>query len=409
MKFDYVATTDEGHIKKGSVRAESKRAVSDQLRQQGLIIMSIKAEGEIRSSGSAQPDMARVFRFSRISRLEKIMFVRNLATMLKSGLSLVETLGVVRDQANSKKLKQVTQLIIDNVSNGKTLAGSLQQHSPIFSKTVIGMVRAGEASGTLERNLDYIAHELERDYELRRKVVGAMIYPAIVLSATVMLGIGLSIFILPKLVKMFDTFRLELPGLTQAFLNIASFLVDYGIYVLIAFVASLVGLRFISKLRSVRPFLHKINIKLPFTGKLVRDLNLARLTRMLSILLKSGITITESIEITESSVSNIHYKRELERALRGINKGGSLASSMDNEEVIPSMVRRLIGVGEKTGKLEESLHYLAEFYEDEVDSITKNLSSVVEPILLVVIGVVLGFLAVAIISPIYQFTGALQR
>ncbi|MFA5134900.1 MAG: type II secretion system F family protein [Patescibacteria group bacterium] len=409
MKFDYVATTEDGHIEKGSVQAASKGAVLDGLRQRGLIIMSVTGEGQGRQPKPAANAVVRSLRFGRVSQLDKIMFVRNLGTMLKSGLPLVETLSVVRDQADSKKLKLVTDSVLKDVSNGKTLAASLEQHGNVFSKTVVGMVHAGEASGTLERNLDYIADELERDYELRRKVVSAMIYPAIILSGTLALGIGLSIFILPKLVKMFDTFRVELPGLTQTFLDVATFLVDYGLYVIVGFVAFIIGLRFIARVRHVRSLLHKLVLKLPFIGKLVRDLNLARLTRMLSVLLKSGIIITESIEITEGAVGNIHFKRELGRALSGISKGGSLASSLDNEDIFTPMVRRLVGVGETTGKLEESLAYLADFYEEEVNTITKNLSSVIEPVLLVIIGVVLGFLAVAIISPIYQFTGALSR
>jgi len=208
---------------------------------------------------------------------------------------------------------------------------------------------------------------------------------------------------------MFDTFRLDLPLTTEVFLGVANFLVDYGIYVLIIILVGLVLLKIVSKTKRFKPFFHKIYLKMPIFKKVIKDLNLARMNRSLSILLKSGVTINESLEIATMAVGNVQYENILKDSMAKVKKGTPLATAISHEEYVPSMVNKMIAIGEKTGKLEESLFYLADFYEEEVDNITKNISTVIEPILLIVIGLVLGFLAVAIISPIYQFTGQLQR
>jgi len=315
----------------------------------------------------------------------------------------------ISDQSTSKKMKAIIEQITINVNNGRTLASSLAMYPKIFNGIFIGMVRVGEASGTLERNLEYIANELEKDYDLTRKVKSAMLYPVIVLSATVILGTGLTIFILPKIVDMFNTFKLDLPLTTQIFLAIANFLVEYGIYILVVVVVGIIGLRIMSKRKKFKKYFHKLYLKIPIFKKIIMNLNLARLNRSLSILLKSGVTINDSLEIATMAVENVQYKDILKQAMVKVKKGNSLTTAISHEQYIPSMVNKMIAVGEKTGKLEESLLYLADFYEEEVDNTTKNISTVIEPVLLIVIGLVLGFLAVAIISPIYQFTGSLQR
>ena len=406
MRYQYIATTRSGSIQRGTLEASSKEEVVKNLQARKLMIISIHQEKKIAVTTKS---ILGGLRLGHIPMLDKVIFARHLAIMIRSGLSLTEALDIIQEQASSKKLKRITQSVLESVNNGQTLAASLSRFPKVFSGVFIGMVKVGEASGTLEQNLDHVATELEKDYELRRKVKSAMIYPAIVLAATFILGIGLTIFILPKLVKMFDTFKVELPVVTRIFLDIANLLVDYGLYVLVGLVILGVLLRLLVKSKAARPFFHKIYLHLPIVKKISKNVNLARLARVLAILLKSGVTINESLVITADVVGNVLYKRELGKAITEIKKGRSLALSMTNEEYIPKMANKMIAVGEKTGKLEESLFYLAGFYEEEVDNTTKNLSTILEPALLIIIGLVLGFLAVAIISPIYQFTGSLSR
>lgn len=407
MEYKYIATTEDGKLKRGTFDSSSKEKVKEYLQQQNLKVVSIhgKQSAEKKSKGLLSANIGG----GKAALLDKIMVAKHLAIMLRAGMALNEALVSISDQTTSKKMKAVIEQITINVNNGQTLASAMELYPKIFDGIFIGMVRVGEASGTLERNLEYIANELEKNYELTRKVKAAMLYPVIVLSATLILGTGLTIFILPKIVNMFETFKLDLPLTTLIFLGIANFLVDYGIYVLIAIVVSMILLRIMSKNKKFKPFFHKMYLQVPIFKKIIKDLNLARMTRSLSILLKSGVTINESLEISTMAVGNVQFENILKASMAKVKKGIPLATAITHDKYIPSMVNKMIAVGEKTGKLEESLIYLADYYEDEVDNTTKNISTVIEPILLIVIGVVLGFLAVAIISPIYQFTGQLQR
>lgn len=403
MEFRYIATTPRGVVQRGTLAADTSTDVVQQLRQRNLSVLSIAAQ----STGFAVAGMGGFG--GRVGSLDKVIFARHLAIMLRAGLSLVEALDTIQGQNESRTMKSVVAELIRNVSNGKSLGDSMSRYPRVFSSIMVGMIRIGEASGTLEENLEYIASELEKDFELRRKVKSALLYPGIVLSATVILGIGLSIFILPKLVQLFDTFRIALPPTTAVFLSIASFLVDYGWYVLGGVGLFIIGLRVALVAPPVRRIMHHLYLRLPVVQRLIRNANIARLTRIVSILLKSGITINESLGITAQAIENSVYRDLLTTAQAGVQKGQTLSSIFATSTYIPDMATRMIGVGERTGKLDSSLGYLASFYEEEVDAATKNLSTVLEPTLLIIIGVVLGFLAVAIISPIYQFTGSLQQ
>ncbi len=407
MEYQYIATTSDGKLERGSIDSSSREKVREFLQQNNLKVVSIhgKQSTNKKSAGLLSANIGG----GKAALLDKIMIAKHLAIMLRVGMALNEALESISDQTTSKKMKMIIEQVTTNVNNGQTLAASLAMYPKIFNGIFIGMVKVGEASGTLERNLEYIANELEKDYDLTRKVKAAMLYPVIVLSATLILGTGLTIFILPKIVDMFETFKLDLPLTTKIFLGVANFLVDYGIYLLIIIVVGMILLRIMSKNKKFKPFFHKIYLKIPIFKKIIKDLNLARLTRSLAILLKSGVTINESLEIATMAVGNVQYEKILRDSMVKVKKGTPLATAISHEEYIPSMVNKMIAVGEKTGKLEESLLYLADYYEEEVDNTTKNISTVIEPILLIVIGLVLGFLAVAIISPIYQFTGQLQR
>jgi type IV pilus assembly protein PilC len=407
MKFEYVATTAAGQLQRGTLDAPSQKAVADALEKQRLMPVTIAAAGTARHLVTG--GMTWQFGKGGVSYIERVTFCRHLSIMLKAGLSIVESLNVILEQTGNKKFRRVITGVIKSVTNGKSLADSLTDYPRVFSGLILGMVRIGEASGTLEKNLDYAASELEKDFELRRKVQAAMLYPVIVLSATVVMGIGISIFILPKLVKMFDSFNVTLPIVTQIFLAIANFLVSYGYILLIALMAVVIAWRLMTRWPTTQPFFHRLYLTVPIFKKIVANVNMARMMRMLSILLKSGVPIIESLEITSGAISNVIYKKLLVNAIDSVQRGRSLASVLSDEKIFPKMANRMIDVGERTGKLDETMTYLSGYYEAEVDNATRNLTSVIEPILLVVIGVVLGLLAVAIISPIYRFTGSIQR
>jgi len=405
MLYTYLVSTRSGEIQNGNIEAITKDLAVQELKDKDLIVLSIHTKRRTEEKRMLHSP----FRFARISALDKILLARHLSVMLKSGLSLTEALEAVQEQAASSKLKRIVRAVIHSVANGQSLSDSLARHGKVFSSVMINMIRIGEESGNLEKNLEHLAVQLEKDYELKKKIVSAMIYPMIILAATVLLGIVLTVFILPKLVDLFSTFRMELPFLTRVFLNIANFLVENGWIVLIVFIGLSVGLRILVKSNFARPFFHKLILNLPIANKLTKYLNLARFARALALLLQSGLTINEGLVITAGTLGNTHYARKLTQAADEVKKGKALASVLSEEKYFPKLIGRMIDVGERTGKLQDSLFYIADFYEEEVDNKTKNLSTVIEPILLIVIGVVLGLLAAAVISPIYQFTGSLRR
>jgi len=404
MLYKYIASAKSGDLKDGTIEAATKELAAKELRSRNLVILSIHEKKTVEKRRLMNDPI----RFSRITPLDKILFARHMSVMLKSGLSLSEALEIVFEQSTSGKLKRIITSVRQSVNNGQPLSGSLEKFKNVFSGIFINMIRVGEASGTLEENLEHLAVQLEKDYELKKKIISAMIYPMIVLFGTFLLGVGLTVFILPKLVNLFSTFKVELPLMTRLFLGLADFLVNYGLYVLIAIAALVVAWRMLLKSKAARPFFHKILLSLPLISKMTRQVNLARLSRALALLLRSGLTINESLKITADTINNVHYKKILERAVVEVKKGKALSSILQREDLFPTMISRMIIVGERTGKLQESLLYIADYYEEELDNQTKNLATVIEPILLVVIGLILGLLAVAIISPIYQLTGSLR-
>jgi len=407
MEFIYVATTRSGKITRGSLEATTRAAATTQIRKKDLLLISL--EEKKGNLGSTTVSVGRRLGLGRVSLLDRVIFARHMALMLRSGLALNEALSVMAEQSDSAKMRNIVGAIEKAISNGESLGAALKKYPRVFSGIFVGMVQVGEASGSLERNLEYVATALEKDYALRRKVIAAMIYPIIILVATFLVGMAMTFFVLPRIVRMFETLRITLPTPTRLFISLAKFLVADGIYVLIGVVILAVLFRVLIRTKATRPFFHRLILGTPFLRNIIRKVNLARITRILAVLLKCGVTINESLVITAQAIDNAVYRKILVRAAEAVKTGKSLAVAFSDESFVSKMTSRMISVGEKTGKLEENLFYLADFYEGDVDQATKNLSSVIGPVLMIIIGVVLGLLAIAIISPIYQFSGSLGR
>ena len=325
--------------------------------------------------------------------------------MIKAGLSLREAVVEVKEQTNSKKFKKVLGSVIRQLNNGKSLAESLSRHPDVFNKIFVNLIKAGEASGTLEENLGYLDSQLEKSYDLRKKIKAAMLYPIIILiAATGLVGV-LSVFVLPKLIPLFESFNVELPLPTRILLWLIKSFQAYGFFIFGGIAFLVVFFAFISRFKPVKNINHRIILRLPIVGKLNKKINLAYFARTLGVLIKSGIPIVESFDITASTLNNVVYQKQVKKAALEVQRGEQIAKYFKaRPRLFPSIFSRMISVGEKTGKLDESLLYLAEFYEKEVDDATKNLSTVLEPILLVIIGFIVGFIAVSIIMPIYKIT-----
>ncbi len=344
--------------------------------------------------------------------IERVMLAKQLATMIKSGIVLDEALDILISQSSAGRLRVVLQDVQRRVTSGERLSEAFAARPGVFSLLFISMVRVGEASGTLEGNLRYIAAQLENEYELQRKVRSASAYPALVFFLTMVMGMGISYFILPKLIPLFTSFRVALPLSTVIVLAVAHWVAEWGA---IAFPATIIVfflLRFFLRSPVARPVWHRIIAYLPLFGPLSVSINLARIGRTAGVLLEAGLPIVDALQITGETIRNENYRRLLFSVRRSVEGGVSLEDAFrvagTSHRIIPLLVSRMLMVGERSGTLTQAFLSLADFFEREVDSATKNLSTILEPALILMIGAVVGILALSIITPIYSITGSLR-
>jgi len=340
---------------------------------------------------------------------QKAILARHLSVMLKSGLTIVEAIEITSEQI-SGKLKRVLRGLLKALQSGQSLADAMARYPKTFSEMFINIVKAGEKSGTLEENLTNLAEQLEKDRELRAKIKGAMLYPTVVLIAAFGLGLAMAFFVLPKITPLFEGLKMDLPFTTRWLISF-SHIIRENTLALFGGIIGVIGfLLWLIKRKFSQPATHWLLLKLPLIGKIVYQTNLARFCRSLGTLLKSGLNIDEAIEITSKTVTNYYYKKALTQVSCTVKKGTKLSEQLEQyPKLFPKLTTRMISVGEKSGKLEESLLFLAHFYEVEVDNTTKSLSTAIEPALLIFIGLVVAFLALSIITPIYKITGNVRR
>lgn len=348
---------------------------------------------------------------AKITFLDKLLFTKHLSVIVKSGITVSEALAILSDQSKSSKLKKVTESVLKDIENGKTLAKALSAYPKVFNSFYVSLIKIGETSGTLDQSLAYLADQLAKEHSFRQKVKGALLYPAIVLIAAVAVGAGVSYFVLPKLIDLFQGVSITLPPTTQALLFFAEFMKLYGLYVFALLAGFAFLFNFLIKIPAVSTVWYKFVFMVPFFGENVRNYELVFFCRSLGIMLKSGIPITEALEINRDASSNPIFKKYSLQLLDGLKNGKSLSKELSEAKYpnIPIIASRMIAVGEKTGKLDESLMYLGDFFEAEVDNSSKNIAATIEPIMLLVIGLVVAFIALAVISPIYELTGSIKR
>ncbi len=343
----------------------------------------------------------------RLSHTEILLFTKYLSVLLRSGLPIDEALDLLLQQAKGPLKKVLTNIKI-TVTSGKTFADGLELYPQIFSSVYVNLIRAGEASGQLQQNFEQLSGQMQKEHELRQKIQGAMMYPMIVLVTALGVSTGIVVFVLPNIIKLFDALDVELPVTTKALLWIAVNANKHGL--IIALVAlALVALFFFARtLKPVKPITHWLVLHVPVVGNIDRNTNLARISRLLGTLLKTGMPITDALPVTISVLKNVYYRKLFFRVQDVLAKGGTIASALQlSPGLVPPIAVRLIRVGEETGTLDDMLLYLASFYEQEVDESTKNAATLLEPLMIVMIGIMVGTLAFSIITPIYKVIGSI--
>ena len=344
-----------------------------------------------------------------VSQKEKLFFTEHFSLMLKAEIPLAEVLEILRDEVKSGVFKKTLSDVIKRVLEGESLNKGLEKHPKIFDNFFRSVVKIGEESGTLQENLRYLSDSLRSEYALRRKIIGALIYPALIMIFALFVVVLITVFILPKLLRLFQSLEIQLPLATRILLGSGSFLQKYWLFILGGVFLCLLIFKILQRIQGVRFYFHKSILFLPLFGSIEKNRNLARFSRNFYTLYKSGIPLLEALDICVESTSNEVFKRDIASARAGVEGGERISTGLKRaSKNFPLVFSQMILVGEKTGTLEESMLYLAEFYEAEVDSVLKNLSGILEPILLILVGFFIVFVALSIIVPIYQFTTNLR-
>lgn len=395
MAYLYVATTKAGKKVRGRLEAKTRTLAVRELRERKLNVVSLEPV-----------HVTKEFYIGGVSTLQKVLFTKNLAVMLKAGVSIDDALEILAQQSKGRMRSMLTKVRQDVLAGGR-MADAFATYPKTFNVYYVSMVRAGEESGTLADNLEQLAVRYSKDYEIMRKAQSALIYPALVLALTFGLGGLISLFVLPRLSTMFRAFDFQLPWTTRALIAMSEFLKDYGV----AFVLITGGLTafliWLARQRFTAFFFHRLWITLPGVRSVSRPLNQARFALVFGSLMKSGLPITHALDITGSVLGNVMYKNALKQAAVRVERGEPLGDVLAEYKVFPLFVTRMVAIGEQTGKLEDVLFYIGEFYENELDTTLKNLSVIIEPVLLVAIGLIVAGVALSIITPIYNFIGAI--
>lgn len=296
--------------------------------------------------------------------------------------------------------------IIEDISNGQFLAKSLGKFNRVFGDFAINIIHTGESSGTLDESLSYLAEELEKKQKLRRKVFGALIYPALIVIATLGITGLLMVYIFPKVMPIFESLDVDLPWTTKVLVWLSVFLSQWGLWLLLGVMAIFVGLWWlISNKESAHYMWDKFVLRIPLLGKIALSYQVSNITRTLGLLLKTDMGVIDALKITANTTSNMVYRRQFNGFLDKIIQGESISGQLsERPDIFPDMLTQMVAIGEKTGRLSDTFLYLSELYEDDVDDLTKNLSNSIEPALMIFMGVIVGFIAVSIITPIYEIT-----
>ncbi|MEI7709278.1 MAG: type II secretion system F family protein [bacterium] len=405
MLFKYKAKTKTGQIIEGMQDAPDRLILARDLRSHGITPLSITEKNRELSDNPSPVSTI----FSRVSVNEQIILTKNLSGMLKAGLSISRALSVLKKQTKNPKLTNILVSISDAIDGGDTFSTGLSKFPDVFSPLFISMARAGEESGNLAGALADIGINLEKAHSLTKKIKGALIYPGVIMSAMVVIGILMFAFVVPTLAGTFKELGVKLPASTQALIFFGNFFSHHLLLTFVLLIALASGVYFLFKAQFMSKYIDYVILRIPVVGNLAKELNTARTARTISSLLLAGVSITRAVEITEDVVQNIYYKKVLHDAGIAIEKGAPFSEVFEeNSQLYPIMMSEMIQVGEETGKLSDMLLEISLFYEGEIENKTKNLSTIIEPVLMIVIGAGVGFFAISMISPLYSILGSIS-
>jgi type IV pilus assembly protein PilC len=393
--FEYTARTATGEEATGTMEASSREEVVQQLRKNRMVVVRVR-EKKKRKTGA------------RVPTRDIVVFTRQFATMVNSGLPLVQALDILAKQTENPQLSETTKQVVYDVESGNTLADALEKHPKVFTQLYVNMVAAGEAGGILDTIMLRLASFLEKNDAIVRKVKGAMVYPSVIFSVAGICILVLLIFVIPTFQVMFASVGVPLPLPTRVVIGISDFLQNFWHVLIVASVATFFAIKAYYGTDNGRLMLDKIMLKAPVMGDLLRKSAVSRFTRTLGTLLASGVSILDGLEITARTAGNRVVHDAVMDSRSSIAGGDTIAGPLERSDVFPPMVTSMIAVGEATGGLDEMLSKIADFYDDEVDTAVSTLLSLLEPIMIVFLGVIVGGMIVAMYLPIFDMINAVS-
>jgi len=402
MKFIFKARNKNGELKEGTINATSSEIAIELLQKNELFPLSINSE---RNSDSIEEIFSKYF--DRIDAKELMIFFRQLAILVEAKVPIVVALSAIKEQMENKYFQKVIAEITSDVQDGLSLSDAMKKQEGIFSNLTINIIRSGETSGNLKKSVEYIAGNIEKNYNLVSKVKSAMTYPIIVMSVFFVIAFIVISFVVPKLTTMIKEMGPEVvvPWYTQAIISLSDFMANYWWAVGVIILALIGSTIYYVRTEDGKKEWDQVKIKLPIFGKMYQYLYIARFSENLAILLASGIPIIKALNIVSSVVSNIVYEAIFLKAAEEIRIGGTMSSVLHRSPQIPPIVSQMVKIGEESGQIDLVLTYVSRFYEQELENMTKNLTTLIEPILMVIIGIAVAFLAFSIIMPIYNIAG----
>lgn len=398
--FKYTAKNAESKSVSGKISADDKQAVIEELRKRKLTIISLTEVKDAASSGVKQSS----FQSSKVKKDEIVIFARQLATMVDAGLPILQGIDALQEQMTHPMFKKVLQTVHEDIRLGSSLSGAFSKHPKVFDTLFINMVKVGETGGVLSKILDRIASYMEKTLKLQRKVKSALIYPAVVVSMAIIITIILLVKVVPTFAGIYASFDRELPAMTQVLIGTSEILQNYLIWIVgLLFIIGVVLVRW-HKTDQGAKILDGLVLRMPIFGEILRKVAISRFSRTLGTLIQSGVPILESLDIVEKTIGNRVLELVVQDVKAHVREGESLATPLSKSDVFPPMVTRMISVGEKSGQMEKMLSKISEFYDDQVDAAVDGLTSIIEPLIIGVLGIVIGFIVIALFLPIISIT-----
>lgn len=400
LTFDYTARdTTTNKVVNSTVQAESERAAAKLLMAQGIIPLQITEQTKKSSI------IARIS--NRVTSKDRVIFTRQLATLINAGLPLAQSLRTLGEQTQNKRLISIINGILSDVEGGSALANAFSKYPEVFNDVYIALIAAGEASGTLDQALERIADQQEKDAELLGKVRGAMIYPAIVLVVIVGVIAFMLFTIVPQIEHLYKDLGKSLPLVTQVMVTLSDFSLRFWWLLILILIAIVYFSRRYIETDAGRKTLDGLKLNVPVVGPLFRKLYMARFTRTGQTLMATGVPMLEMLRISARAVNNVVVSAAIMRAADKVKGGKALSASLKNEKVVLSLVPQMIGIGEQSGGIDKMMGKAATYFENEIDNAVRSISTAIEPVLMVVLAIVAGFMVLAILLPVYGLIGNL--